>query len=105
MSAMCVCVCVSVCVWVCVCVCVCVGLFMCVGLSAIISVCIYLDTLVDVSVLQLHEARGDGRDVRLLVRERHAARALQINTIYLLIYTIDKTKIQVARTRATSEDN
>lgn len=36
-----------------------------------------LDPLVDVSVLQLHEARRDSRDVRLLVRERDAARALQ----------------------------
>lgn len=42
----------------------------------IYSRCAYLDALVDVSMLQLHEASGDGRDVRLLVGECHATRAL-----------------------------
>lgn len=37
-----------------------------------------LDPLVDVAVLQLHEPRADGRDVALLVAERHAAGALGV---------------------------
>lgn len=37
-----------------------------------------LDPLVDVAVLQLHEARADGGDVALLVAKRHAAGALGV---------------------------
>jgi len=39
---------------------------------------LHLHPLVDVAVLQLHEARRDGSDVALLVAERHATRALGI---------------------------
>lgn len=37
-----------------------------------------LDTLVDLAVLQLHEAGRDGRDVALLVGEGHAAGSLRV---------------------------
>lgn len=60
--------------------CQCVSLRVDVRVSVRVCMCVYLDALVDVPVLQLHEARGDGRDVRLLVGERHATRALQDTT-------------------------